>query len=159
MIIATVPIGDEEFQIAGIDAIKQFHIVRRLGPGIITLVPLLELIPQFVGLLTEETPSLDEEARALMYKKLREALREALPSVADAFAHLSDEDANYVINNCLDYTWRKQEKGWAKVRANGQIMFADLTMPTIMRLVFEVVKANLSDVFPTGQPQASAAGQ
>jgi hypothetical protein len=147
--LATVTIGDCEYQVYPINAILQFHINRRLLP--LAAQPIVKLWPTILRMLGGDV---DEKEKVEVFAQVMASL----PDFAKELAALSDEDANYVIFNCLDHCYRKQERGWAKVRSGGVMMFADLDWLTIMRLVIESLKANLSPVFTTGPLKASAAG-
>jgi hypothetical protein len=149
--IKTLTIGDTDYQIYPIPAVKQFQILRRLGP--ILARPLLQLLPTLLRMLSDESGHVDEKEKEEVLK----TVFSALPDVATGLASLSDEDVEYVIYNCLDYCWKRQEKGWARLRQGGVMMFADLDMGTMIRLVIEAIKANMTEVFSTGQPKASTA--
>lgn len=152
--VATTTIDGTDFQIMRIDAVKQFHIARRLAPAMAAILPALGIFDKIKSLGSE-----DGESGPMVYKEgaFREIIGE-LPAIARVFADMTDSDAEYVINAALDVCYRKQATGWARVRSGGVTMLADLTMPTIMQLVFAAIKGNMESYFPTGQPKVSAAG-
>lgn len=147
--IKTFTIDGIDYQVHSIDAVKQFHLSRKLAP--IMARPIIQLLPLVMRLLSEEELSEEEK------KSIPLHLQAAVPDFAEAIAALSEDDANYIIFTCLDYCWRKQDTGWAKVRKAGALMFADLSMLALIRLVVETIKANLGDVFTTGALKASEA--
>jgi hypothetical protein len=61
---------------------------------------------------------------------------------------MSDEDADYVINNCLACVKRKNGKTYSPVFNNGTIMFDDLGLDVILKLVWLVLKDNVASFFP-----------
>lgn len=75
---------------------------------------------------------------------------EALDKIAECVGKLSDEDADYVLFGLLSAVSKKQENGlgWAKVSNGNALMFADMPMPTMLKLAAEAFKANLSGFFP-----------
>jgi hypothetical protein len=76
----------------------------------------------------------------------------ALPAIADTLSKMSDDDVNYIVNNCLKACKRKQEgKGYAKVMVSGALMFADIDLTAMLALVQAVVEENLGSFFPTSQ--------
>lgn len=112
-----------------IDAMRQFHIVRRLAP---VLGKLAALAPQMDRLKRELA---DTESERL------------LASLGEAVSVMPDADVEYVLNACLDVTQIRQESGgWAKLRANGVIMFP-IDLATMLGIAAHVLKDNLSGFF------------
>jgi hypothetical protein len=155
--VGLVTIGDTEYQIHAISAMKQFHIARRLAPVIARLFPLLN-ISGALGAMFEDG---EEGLPALTTERRQEIFRDiiaGLPDLAESFAHLSDEDSEYIINACLDACWRKQDTGWARVRSQGVMMFNDIKLPAMMKLAFEAIRKNMGGFFEQDQLTASATG-
>jgi len=124
-----IEIGGNLYRLGQLSAREQFHVVRRLAPVIGGLVPAMQ----------------DKSVGA-------ENLVEALGPIADAIAHMSDEDADRCIFGLLRAVIRKQPKGagWSPITTPGggtQIMFDDITMEHMLRLAWEVLKHNLSGFF------------
>lgn len=120
-----------EFEIDGqtyrsgkMPARAQFHVLRRMAP----------IIGPLQALATGSDPLT------------------ALPVLAEAIGSLSDEAADYVMDNCLGVVDRKQgETGWAKIRAaSGARMFADIDLMAEMQIVAHVLRDNYTPLFQRG---------
>lgn len=108
-----------------LDAFTQLHIVRRLTPCIGKLAAL-------VG----------AESDAQVNAGNLDAI---LTPLTQAVAALSDADTEYIINACLDVTERRQQGGgFAGVRVNGVTMYT-LSLPEMLQVTYNVIKANLED--------------
>jgi len=126
-----IVIGDATYRTGRLDARRQFHVVRRLAP-------VLSSLSDLSGLGSESL--------------------EALEPLARAVAGMVDADADYVINKCLGVVERRQPSGgWARVMSGDKLMFEDLDMAAMLRLVWAVLEDNLSGFFadlPRGLPGA-----
>jgi hypothetical protein len=130
-------IGPRKFSLRKLDAIRQFHIVRRMGPMLSSLLPELQGLARgaknFDGLPEDE--------------KISELSRLA-PPFMQGLAKLSDEDANYVLYGLLSCVEIQQGGGnWASVYANGMLMFQDLELPLLLQLAGRAFAYNLSGFF------------
>jgi len=142
-----VTIEDRKYQVGPIPAMVQFHITRRLAPAFTSALPaVFELLREGDELQPAE-------------RKLRiETVIKSLPGVAETFASMPDADAEYVVNRCLDACSVQQEAGnWARIRKDGVLMFADLSMPVMLRLAWEALSANMGGFFPTELPKGYSA--
>lgn len=110
-----------EFSIKGIkyrsgtmDAMTQFHVVRRLGP----------ILGSFRNMLDSK-------------------LDDGLSIIAEAISKMSDVDTEYVINSCMAVVQREQAggTGWANVWSTQakRPMFDDIDMATMLQIVFAVI--------------------
>lgn len=128
-----------EFEVNGItyrasklDAMKQFHIVRRLAPI------LAEISSAFKG----ET-------------------MEALSSMADALARLDDKDANMILFGLLNAVERKELHGvgYSKITtANETLMYQDIDLPAMLQIAYKSGVYNFQDFFQK-LPSISVAGK
>ena len=110
-----------DYKIGKMNAMKQFHVMRRLTP------------------LLGEMASVQESQGA--------KLEELLPVVAKAFSSLSDEDSEYIFNQCLNVLERQEAGGsWHKVRHAGATMYT-LSLMELMQLSYEVLQYNFKDFF------------
>lgn len=120
----------EEIEYAGkkyrmtrkLDAITQFHVVRRIAP---LMANLNELVAK------------DEEA----------SMVEGATAVITALAKISDQDCEYVIFKCLDVVQRFNEGQWAPVIRGSNFMFSDLDMGGLLKLTGAVIKENMASFF------------
>lgn len=109
------------YKVSKIDARTQFHIIRRLAP-----------------VLGEIAPALQGKGGL-----------DALPPLANAVAKLTDEDADYVIFGLLKAVVRKQDQGlgWGSVTTGEQMMYDDITMPSMLKLAWQAFSFNMSGFF------------
>jgi hypothetical protein len=73
----------------------------------------------------------------------------ALPIIASAIGELSDADADFVIFEALKCVSRKQEKGlgWGPVSSGAELMYSDINMVAMLKLVWEALSYNMKDFF------------
>lgn len=122
----TKQIGANSYRITKMTAMSQFHVSRRLGPILATMgISLQTLSGGF-------KPDVMDFAAVLG------------PATA-VMAKMTDEDANYIIFNCLSVVTRKQGDGWAAVSTDSGLMFDDIEMPEMIRLVVDVLHFNLGN--------------
>jgi hypothetical protein len=133
--------GTHEFEVAGkryraktLSGKAQFHITRRLAP---VLSSLKDLIGGggAIGAL-EDT----EGAQAA-------AVIGAASPFLEAIAKMSDEDVDYIIDRCLEVTWRLDERGGAQSMWNTAArrpMFDDLSMMEMLGIVWSVIQGSAS---------------
>jgi hypothetical protein len=107
-----------------IDALSQFHIVRRLAPIMGKVAPL------FNGGGGDSLGVLEP--------------------LADAIGALSDEDSNHVLFGLLKAIKRKDQNGlgWSPVSNGASLMYEDINMSQMLQLAFHAFKVNFSDFFP-----------
>lgn len=115
----------QTYKIEQLDALTQFHVVRRLAPVLGKITPVLNGATSDSGLGFFEPLSL-------------------------AISEMSDEDANYCIFTLLKRVKRKQAQGlgWASVTSsNQQIMFDDIDVSVMLQIVAKAIQYNFSDFF------------
>lgn len=151
--LATVKVGDTEFQIGRISALKQFHISRRLTPLLAAVIPTLG--PLLMKAMSEDAEQISApEKQALINKIIN-----SLPAIGEVLAQMPDADAEFILFACLDVCMVKQDTGWAAVRKGGVLMFQTLDMPTMLSLTWEALKANLGSFFLTELPKGTGQAQ
>lgn len=134
-----------EYQFAKINAVEQFHVVRRLAP----------IIGDLLAALTSKIPA-GQSMQSLKDSFTEADGAELMVPVANAIAKLSDEDANYVLFKLLQSIQRKQQGGgWAHIKVSGKdiLMFDDIDMPTMLKLAGLSLMENLGGfiaALPTG---------
>lgn len=138
-------INGQKYKFAKIDALKQFHIVRRLAP--------------IIGeLLSAVGPSF-KEGQAVLNDE--EQFTKALGPIAGAIGKLSDEEANYVLFSLLGSVQRHQAGGgWANIVATGHhtLMFQDIELKAMFQLAVKAFSVNLGgfiDALPSGLKEAA----
>ena len=122
-------VSDHDYRAGKMDALTQFHVLRRLAP--------------IIG-------SLKDLAGGDVSKGL-----EALGPIADVVARLPDEDVNYVLDRCLSTVQRKKDgdTGWAPIwnASAKRAMFDDIDMMSMLLISGNVVM-NAVGPFYFGRP-------
>lgn len=116
------------YQVSQLDAITQFHVVRRLAP----------VLGKMTSLFEGEKAGQSENSLG------------ALEPLSLAISEMSDEDANYCIFTLLKRVKRKQAQGlgWAPVSSSSrQLMFEDIDMSTMLQIVAKAIQFNFMDFF------------
>jgi len=120
-----------------LDAMKQFHIVRRMAPIVAGLLPTGVALKDMNTFLQKEVSSV-------------------LPGLAEALSKLKDEDAEFVLYGLLSVVKQEQPNGlgWAPVVKGSSLMFQNITMPDLIKIAFKAGQYNFQD-FLTALPQPS----
>lgn len=127
-------IGGRHFSLSKLDAFKQFHIVRRVGPI------LTELLPNLDALKVAGEAKNDSD-------RMKQLANFASP-ILDGLSKLSDADSEYVLHGLLSCVEVQQAAGnWAKVFANGFMMINDIELPILLQLAARAFAYNLSGFF------------
>jgi hypothetical protein len=125
------------YRVGRMDAKRQFHVLRRMGP----------IMP---GLMALDGKGLDadEDAQA------------ALGALTTALAEIQDVDMDYILDSCLAVAERKQPAGgWARVSTGGALMFEDIDMAVMLQIAWQALQHNLSGFFGGKLPDFSAGGR
>ena len=147
-----------EYDFKKIDALSQFHIVRRAAP----------VVSELLGALT----SLDlkgKKADEISFDDIDfESVAKNLGPVSEALAKLPDEDVNYILFNLLKGVSRKQVGGgFAPVMAPGSkdvVMFEDIKTDLVLMLTLagKSAAANLGgfiNALPSGLKEGARQSQ
>ena len=121
-------INGVEYRALKLDAKTQFHLSRKISP----LIP--KLLPIFVKVTKTEGNLLDSNMTELA---------EVLEPFANALADMSDEHASFIYDTCLSAVSKKQGKDFAKLTREGQLMFQDIGLDSILPIVVKVLWYNL----------------
>ena len=127
--MSTVEIKGVSYQIGTLDAMKQFHVSRRIGP-------ILAAMGVSIEELSKNGGNLDEGG-----------MMEVMGPVMTVVSKMDDETVEYIIKTCLEVVSRQEGDRWAKVQVNGRLMYADIGMPEMLQLTVETVKGNLGSFF------------
>lgn len=132
-------IGTRKFKLNKMDAFKQFHIVRRIGPILADLLPALKDIKKVSEGENSESDKLDQFARI------------ATPLMT-GLSKLSDEDSNKVLFGLLSSVEVQQGMGnWAKISTDTALMMNDLELPVLLQAAGKAFMFNLSGFFAVAQ--------
>ena len=130
-------IGGVKYVASKLDAMKQFHVVRRLAPALTALMP----AAGFKALKNE----------------LEKSMTEALPKFAEMLAGIKDEDAEFVIYGLLSCVKKREEGGlgYAAIVVGNRLQYQDMSMPDMMKIAFKAGQINFRD-FLDALPQTSS---
>ena len=134
MIDSSFEINGKQFKLSKINALKQFHIVRKIGPILSDMVPVLQKIAK------ENTESKSES------EKLESAGELAGPIML-GLSRLSDKDAEFVLFNLLAAVEMNQGSNWARISNGEVLMFDNLDMPTMLNAAGRAFMFNMSGFF------------
>ena len=111
-----------EYRAAKIDAMKQFHIVRKLAPL------MAEFAPK-AGATDSKGP--------------------AIEGLANALAKMSDADSESLVHALLGSIKRKEKQGlgFSNITNGESLMFQDIDLKTMMQLAWQALQFNFKDFF------------
>ena len=126
----------KKFKLGKIDALKQFHIVRRIGPIITEMMPVIATIAR------AKNDHLSEEEKLADFAKIAEPIMKGLSG-------LSDADADYVLFRLLSSVevHQPQFNSWAKIANDSGIMMQDIELPTLLQVAGKALMFNLKGFF------------
>ena len=142
--MAELEIGGNTYRINSMPAMTQFHVMRKLGPVLPGIVPVLAqaaaALPQADG---------QEDGGAMTTVDGVAAIAMAAQPLLDGLASMADADAEYVINHCLSAVMRRDAggKSWSAVHRDGVTMFDDIDLMTSMQIVWAVLRENYTSFF------------
>lgn len=129
-------IGGKQFKLSKMDAFKQFHIVRRVGPILAELVPALGN--------SKKLQNLDNASEEDKF----DAIAKFAGPVMSGLSKLSDADADLVLHGLLSSVEIQQPMGgWARVSQNNMLMMQDLELPILLQIAGRAFMFNLSGFF------------
>lgn len=131
--------GGKDFKLSKIDAIKQFHIVRRIAPILSELAPHMASAAKFQTV---------KDVEKLPDDKKFDIIGKFAAPIMTGLSKLSDADADHVLYGLLESIEVKQAAGnWAKVASGSFLMMQDLEFPVLMQLAGRAFMFNLSGFF------------
>jgi hypothetical protein len=137
-------IGERNFKLSKINAIKQYHIVRRIAP---ILGDILPAIKDVAGAMKDQSKMSEQE-------KFDQIAVMAGP-LFNGLSRLSDKDSEIVLYGLLAAVEIKQEQGnWARLVVSDQLMFPDLELPLLLQAAGRAFMFNMAGFFAV-LPQVS----
>lgn len=118
-----VEIDGVEYRFDKLNAMDQFHVARKIAPLAPSLIPMAS-VKDFLDVPMEQVPALIE-------------------GFTRELAALDDAAAEYVINTCLSVVRRKTGEQYAPVYSAGALLFDDMDLSVMLRLVYNVLFASL----------------
>jgi hypothetical protein len=122
----SVEVNGHRYHLAKLNPLTQFHVTRRLAPALATLG---------LGLA---------RIKALAQAADQQDFMELLGPLSGVVAAMSDEDSSYVIRTCLEVVTREDSGQRAPIMVDARLMYEDIDMVTMLRLVFEMLRYNLA---------------
>jgi len=127
-----VTVQGHVYRIGKLSAMEQFHVGRRIAPLVATYGMTMDLDVIF------GQKAIDVEQ-----------LVGSLGPISHVLAAMNDETTDYIIATCLKAVQRREDGGqqaaWANVSNGAQIMYADIELLGMVRLVVAVLRENLGD--------------
>jgi hypothetical protein len=121
-------INDKNYRFNKLTPMQQFHVMRRLSPLIFAL-----------GESASDT---------LLTTLVGSDLLLALEPMSEILAKMPDDDVEYVLNTCLSVVYRDEGTGFQRIQVQaGVMMFSDIDLSVMIKLVISVIKENLGNFF------------
>ncbi|WP_425327620.1 phage tail assembly chaperone [Pseudomonas nitroreducens] len=138
----------QTYRTTKIDAMRQFHLSRKIAPVIPALIPVFAKLAESQKAEGTKPLSSDLAAMASLFEPF-----------AEAVATMSDETAEYVMGTCLSVISRQQGTTWAPIWNDRQkvCMFDDIDSGVMLQLAAHVVRESLGP-FLAGLLSTSAQG-
>jgi len=138
----TLEVAGQTYRVDKMAALTQLHIGRRLLPALIA-----------VGIRAEELANMKEGEGGGFAHLMEPAVK--------IMGVMTDEDVNYVLFKSLQCIRRKQDERYAPVVAGERLIFEDIEMPIMVRLVAAVIQENMGGFFallPGVSPSPASSG-
>ncbi|CAB4149543.1 hypothetical protein UFOVP558_7 [uncultured Caudovirales phage] len=138
-------IGERHFKLSKINALKQYHIVRRIAPILGDILPSIK----------DVAGAMKDQAKLTEQEKFDQIAVMAGP-LFSGMAKLSDKDSEIVLFGLLAAVEMKQPEtnSWARLVVNDQMMFQDLDLPTMLQAAGRAFMFNMAGFFAV-LPRAS----
>ncbi|GAA5786140.1 phage tail assembly chaperone [Chitiniphilus shinanonensis] len=135
--MAEFEINGKQYRSGKLDAMKQFHVSRRVAPILPTLLP---IFLKLAGVHRGDSGNGGASSAI-------EIVAELAGPFADGLAAMSDQDAEYIIGTCLSVVSRQQGSAWAPVWSGTQntLMFDDMDLGVMLPIVVHVIRDNLGN--------------
>ncbi|MER0991619.1 phage tail assembly chaperone [Pseudomonas aeruginosa] len=146
--MAEFSVNGQTYRTAKIDAMRQFHLSRKIAPVIPALIPVFARLAESQKSEAAKPLSTDLASMAPLFEPF-----------AEAVATMSDETAEYVMGTCLSVISRQQGNTWAPIWNDRQkvCMFDDIDSGVMLQLAAHVVRESLGP-FLAGLLSTSAQG-
>ncbi|MGI1019153.1 phage tail assembly chaperone [Pseudomonas aeruginosa] len=146
--MAEFSVNGQSYRTTKIDAMRQFHLSRKIAPVIPALIPVFAKLAESQKAEGAKPLSSDLASMASLFEPF-----------AEAVASMSDESAEYVMGTCLSVISRQQGTTWAPIWDDRQkvCMFDDIDSGVMLQLAAHVVRESLGP-FLAGLLSTSAQG-
>lgn len=136
-------IGSRKFKLNKINALKQFHIVRRIAPILGEMAPMLKDLSKM------------KKSEAMSEDDKLDQIAKFVSPIMEGMSKLSDKDSDLVLMGLLCAVEMQQSSGnWAPVARGENLMFEDLELPVLLNAAGRSFMYNMAGFF-TVLPQVS----
>ncbi|WP_237159155.1 phage tail assembly chaperone [Serratia marcescens] len=125
-------IKGQKYRTAKLNVFEQLKVSRKLLPLLSGLLGEIKVLRQL------KTGQISIE----------DALKVALPVIAQTLADVSDDDSNAIIHPCLAVVSRQNGTVYTSIFTSGQLMFDDIDMMDMLQIVARVVGDSLGNFLP-----------
>ena len=133
--MAEVELNGQRYLISKMNVFDQAHVARKVAP-------VLSGMGRGYAQALSHLPA-GGDTNGLTPEAQNEVLFDALGPITEILANMPEDDVNYVLKKCLSVCARNTGQQWVPMIRNGNLMFEDTDLATIVQLVMEVVKDNL----------------
>lgn len=138
----TKVIDGHEFRVGQLNVFDALHVVRLISP----------LLPSIFGEVMQSVLTLIQSSKDEGTATLEERYSEVVPllkSLEPFFvnvAYMPRSSFESVVKTCLSVVELRQDKVYSPVMVDGQLMFSNLGMGTIMQLVLTVIQREIRPI-------------
>lgn len=132
----TFELNGTRYKTNKISPMKQFHIVRRIGPILSDLMPAMGDIAKSLKATGTQPEKIDFDQIAKFVSPIMSGL-----------SKLDDADSELVLYGLLSGVERNQMGAWSYVSDGKTLMFQDLDLPAMLQLAGRSFMFNLSGFF------------
>lgn len=134
-------IKGQKYRVNKLNVFDQLKVSRKLLPILSGLVSEIRVITQLkTGQITIEN-----------------ALKTALPVMAQTLSDMSEDDSNAILHPCLSVVSRRQGDRYSPIFSNGQLMFDDIDLISMLQIAARVVGDSLGNFLGELQGDEQAA--
>ena len=128
-------INGVEYRAAKLTVFDQLKVSRKV-------LPLIAKIVSDVALLKNALKDKQPDSEAIF-----KTIETVLPKIADVLAEMPDESVDAILHPCLKVVSRKAPVGnaWVPVFSDGQLMFDDIDLFTMLGIAARVIGDNLGN--------------
>lgn len=135
--MSEIELSGHRYMVSKMNVFDQAHVARKVAPVIAGM-------GRGYATALSHLPDAGRNGEDPSPASQNEVIFEALLPITEILAKMSDEDVNYVLKKCLSVCARHNGEQWVAMTRNGNLMFEDTDLSTLVQLVMEVVKDNLN---------------
>lgn len=126
-----------EYHASKLSVFDQLKVCRKLLPVLSSVVSDLSTLRGVAEKTSNNSGEIDR------------AINTILPKIADVVAEMPDESVDAILHPCLKVVSRKSAMGnWTPIFSDGQLMFEDIDLFTMLGVAGRVVADNLGNFLP-----------